>query len=106
MALSLIKNQRGDCFVIFEKRDGAIYCDSREIQIQSLFILSSLKKYKQITFLKVDEVPNQTTKINKHYQVSDDSITIQKSFLKFLQEKLSNLPNEPLSYQQLFSILA
>ncbi len=106
MVLSLFKNKRGDVFLTFDKRDRAIICDSKDIHIQSHFILSSLEKYKQITFFKGLEVPDQIPKINKHYEVSVDSITIQKSFLKFLQGKLSTLSNEPLTFQYLFSTLA
>lgn len=106
MAISLVKNKRDEAFIIFKRCDDAIVCNSKEIKNQILFILSSLEKYKQINFLNSVDVPEEVGKINKHYKISQESISIQKSFLKFFKEKLEHIQEPSLNYQSIITLLS
>jgi len=103
MSLSLVQNE--NIYIVFDAQAGAFECKSREIKYQIIFIVAALEKYKQITFLKDGKLPKNPKKISKHYLIHDDSVTVQRSFLKFFEERLLKLQESPLSYSKIINCL-
>lgn len=82
-----------------------LVCGSSEKEVQINFILSALKKYSQITLTNRESPSETIEKIKKHYQKSPNQIIVQKSYYKFLKEKLVNLENEQISFESIFDNL-
>jgi hypothetical protein len=105
--LSLVKNKNDDVLISFlEDQKSSINCISSDFQIQKAFILACIEKYKQITFLKSNIRLEKLDKINKHYYISNDYFVVQKSYLKFLKEKLEKSPAEILTYDYIINTLS
>ena len=105
MALSLFINESNEVFIIFEKKDKCFLCLSKNSDTQRLFLYSALEKYKRITLLKTAKKEVSLSHLNKHYVKHEDYVSIQKSYLKFLKEKISLHPSSPLSYEYIFNNL-
>lgn len=105
MALTLIKNKTQNIFIVFSEINDGIICCSQEVKIQKIFILAALEKYKQITFVEKACHLSAIPQINKHYEISEDSITIQRSFLKFFKERLLTIEESSLSYSLIIKCL-
>lgn len=104
--ITIKKNSNSDAFVLFsEEVNEQWQCISNKKEIQNAFILSILEKEKRITILKGSKVPEQIDELRKHFKVTDETISIQKSYYKFFSEKIKNRREEELSFELIKDIL-
>jgi len=105
VVLSLFINENNQAIIVFEKIDNSFLCLSEDSNTQRLFLYSVLEKYKRITLLKKVKTEVFLSPLNKHYVRNEDYISIQRSYLKFLKEKLSINSSSPLSFEYIFKAL-